>query len=246
MRAFRVNNRNFMKFKCFLVWSIVFIWSSYTYASSPSSYTKAKHIVYQLFRNHPATLYCNCKYNNEHQTDLKSCHMDNAIDSKRAHVIEIEHMVPTDTFGHQLTCWQNSICERHGNHYKGRKCCEKLDFRFRHMESELYNLWPAVGLVNIARSNYSYGIVDTDEKFYGCSFKINRITHEVEPSDKAKGIVARATLFMSDKYKISLSDDKRQLYLQWHKKYPPTSWEKEWASQVALIEGYNNPYILNR
>lgn len=224
---------------------LLLVYSEVLFASAPQSFPQAKYIVYQVFSRYPRTLYCGCSYDSKHQVDLKSCHMESVIDKKRAHIVEIEHIVPTDTFGHQLTCWQNSICEHHGRHYKGRKCCEKLDFRFRHMESELYNLWPAVGLVNIARSNYSYGIVDSDEKFYGCNFKINRITHEVEPSDKAKGIVARATLFMSDKYQIPLSDDKRQLYLQWHKKYPPTIWEKEWASRVALIEGYNNSYILN-
>lgn len=147
-------------------------------------------------------------------------------------------------FGHNLSCWQNNICEHHGKHYKGRRCCEKLDPRFKQIESELYNLWPAVGLVNIARSNYSYGLIDSKEKFYGCDFKINKFTHEVEPSNEAKGIVARATLFMYDKYDIPLNDEKRQLYLRWHKQYPPSSWEKSWATQIFKIEGYSNPYIL--
>lgn len=214
-------------------------------ASPPHSFPKAKSIVYKIFSKHPQTLYCNCRFDSKHQIDLHSCHMESVINKKRAHIAEIEHILAADMFGHNLSCWQNSICEHHGKTYKGRKCCEKMDGKFRQIESELYNLWPAVGLVNIARSNYSYGMVDSDEKFYGCDFKINRITHEVEPSDTAKGIVARATLFMSNKYQIPLSDDKRQLYLQWHKKYPPTIWGKEWASQIALIEGYNNSYILN-
>ena len=65
---------------------------------------------------------------------------------------------------HSLACWQNSICEHHGKPYKGRKCCEQMDGKFRQIESELYNLWPAVGLVNIARSNYSYGVVNSTDK----------------------------------------------------------------------------------
>lgn len=170
--------------------------------------------------------------------------MSTANEKKRAHVVEIEHIVAADYFGHQLTCWQNKICEHHGKHYKGRKCCEKSNYQFRHMESELYNLWPAVGLVNIARSNYSYGRVNSSDKFYGCDFRINKFLKEVEPTNKGKGIVARATLFMSDKYHIPLAESKRQLYLSWHKAFPPSKWEKEWAYKVATIEGYSNPYIL--
>ena len=145
---------------------------------------------------------------------------------------------------HQLSCWQNAICEHHGKPYRGRKCCEKSNRKFRQIESELYNLWPAVGLVNIARSNYSYAKVDSSDKFYGCNFKINKSSKEVEPSNNAKGIVARATLFMSDKYHIPLTESKRQLYSSWNKSFPPSKWEKEWALKVATIEGYSNPYIL--
>ena len=231
-----------MKILLFLLGLLLY--STVSSASPPRSFIQAKHIVYQIFSSHPKTLYCGCRFNSNHQVDLDSCHMNSAIEKKRAHKVEIEHMATADVIGHSLACWQNSICEHHGKRYKGRKCCERMDDRFQKMESELYNLWPAVGLVNIARSNYSYGVVSNGEKFYGCDFKINKSTHEVEPSNKAKGIVARATLFMSYKYHIPLDDDKRVLYLQWHKQYPPSKWEKKWASQIAEIEGYRNPLII--
>ncbi len=213
-------------------------------ALKPDSFPQAKSVVYQIFSSHPKTLYCGCRFDSSHQVDLNSCHMNSAIDKKRAHKVEIEHMATADVIGHNLSCWQNSICEHHGKPYKGRKCCEQMDGKFRQIESELYNLWPAVGLVNIARSNYSYGVVNSTDKFYGCDFKINRASKEVEPANKVKGIVARATLFMSDKYHIPLSENKRQLYLSWNKSFPPSKWENEWALKVATIEGYSNPYIL--
>ena len=213
-------------------------------ASAPRSFAQAKQIVYQIFSSHPKTLYCGCRFDSKHQVDLDSCHMNSLIDKKRAHKVEIEHMATADVIGHSLACWQNSICEHHGKPYKGRKCCEHMDGKFRQIESELYNLWPAVGLVNIARSNYSYGVVNSTDKFYGCNFKINRASKEVEPANKVKGIVARATLFMSDKYHVPLVENKRQLYLSWNKAFRPSKWEKEWALKVAEIEGYSNPYIL--
>lgn len=169
--------------------------------------------------------------------------MDAATNIKRANITEIEHILPAENFGHQLACWKKTICKDHGNQYKGRRCCEKSDHIFQSMEAELYNLWPAVGLVNGARSNYSYGVVTSSNKYYGCNFKINRITREIEPSNKTKGIVARATLFMVDKYHIPLLEEKRQLYLSWNKQYPPSKWEKVWASEIAAIEGYQNKFI---
>jgi deoxyribonuclease-1 len=214
------------------------------YAAPPHSFPEAKRVVCQLFSKHPKTLYCGCRYNAAHEINLSSCHMSTANEKKRAHIVEIEHIVAADTLGHQLSCWKTAICEHHGKHYKGRKCCEKSNYQFREMESELYNLWPAVGLVNIARSNFSYGVVASDDKFYGCDFKINKASKEVEPANKVKGIVARATLFISDKYDIPLAENKRQLYLSWNKAFPPSKWEKEWALKVASIEGYSNPYIL--
>ena len=213
-------------------------------AVKPGSFSQAKHVVYQIFSNHSKTLYCGCDYNSAYQVDLNSCHMNAASYKNRAHIVEIEHIYPMDAVGHNMVCWQTAICEHHGKHYKGRKCCEKSDYHFRQMESELYNLWPAVGLVNIARSNYLYAEVDSTDKFYGCDFKINKSSKEVEPTNKVKGIVARATLFMSDKYQIPLVENKRQLYLSWNKAFPPSKWEKEWALKVATIEGYSNPYIL--
>ena len=217
---------------------IVSIMCGNVLALKPDSFSQAKSVVYQIFSSHPKTLYCSCRFDSKHQVDLDSCHMNSAIEKKRAHKVEIEHIVAADMFGHNLVCWQKNVCGHHGKSYKGRKCCEKMDDRFQKMESELYNLWPAVGLVNIARSNYSYGVVNSTEKFYGCNFKINKASKEVEPANKAKGIVARATLFMSDKYHIPLSKNKQQLYLSWNKSFPPSKWEKEWALKVSTIEGY--------
>ena len=49
---------------------------------------------------------------------------------------------------------------------------------------------------------------------------------------------------MAEKYNIELSVSQKKLFEVWNKQSPPTDWEKEWAAQVAKIEGYSNPYIL--
>lgn len=146
-------------------------------------------------------------------------------------------------FGRQFDCWNKPLCEKKGRCYKGRACCEKIDAQFRHVESELYNLWPVVGLVNQARSNYHFVALLNKAGFYGCGLKFDTLTHKAEPPNHAKGIIARAYLFMAFFYGITLDAGEYELFLMWHKAYPPSAWEITWATDVAAIEGYSNPYI---
>jgi deoxyribonuclease-1 len=150
--------------------------------------------------------------------------------------------MPAENFGHHFKCWREKICsKKSGKKYRGRKCCEKTDKNFKRAESELYNLWPSVGLVNAARSNYRYSEISSSKKFYGCNFKVQN--RKVEPSDKVKGLVARANLFMSEKYNIKLSKSQKSLFDAWNKKFPPSKREINWAKRVEKVEGYPNPYI---
>ncbi|WP_058532951.1 endonuclease [Legionella saoudiensis] len=213
------------------------------WADSPSSFAQSKKIVQQLFQNHPQTIYCGCTFQNK-TVNLDSCGMGEAEIKKRAHRIEVEHVMAVEHFSQHFACWRTPMCtDSHGKAFKGRKCCEKVDAQFRHVEAELYNLWPEVGLINQARSNYRFGIVPTQDNYFGCAIKIDKSTRRVEPADAAKGVVARAYLFMSEHYHLSLSKQQEQLFLAWNKQFPPTSWEYQWAKQVAQIEGYSNPYI---
>ena len=170
--------------------------------------------------------------------------MQSASSIKRARRVEWEHMMPAENFGNHFPCWREPLCtKKNGKQYKGRACCERIDPEFRHAEAELYNLWPAVGLVNQARSNYRYSPVQPNTLFYGCSISIDKSARKVEPADSVKGIVARANLFMAQHYAIRLSDQQQQLFTAWSKQFPPSVWEKEWAAHVAQTEGYTNPYI---
>ncbi len=110
-------------------------------------------------------------------------------------------------------------------------------------EAELYNLWPAEGIINLVRSNYHYSKTDKNLNYYGCRFSVDKENHLVEPDDSVKGLVARANLFMKKKYHIKLSSQQHKLFTEWNKKFPPMDWEKVWARKVAEIEGYDNPFI---
>lgn len=213
-------------------------------AEPPNNFSKAKKLAGKIFKENPKTLYCGCRYDSQKHIDLKSCHMQQALKIKRAHRLEWEHMMPAENFGRQFRCWREKICkDKKGRAYKGRKCCKKIDANFKRAEAELYNLWPAVGIINQKRSNYRYSPMQGTHDTYGCNFLADSKQRKAEPSDESKGLVARANLFMADKYNIRLSKSQRKLFEAWNKQFPPSKWERQWASQVAYNEGYDNPYI---
>lgn len=216
------------------------------FAEPPHSFQQAKRLATTLFAEHRLTLYCHCSFDANKHIDLASCQMQEAADKQRASRVEFEHMLPAEHFGQQFPCWREALCENKGKLYKGRRCCAKIDARFKQAEAELYNLWPAEGLVNQARSNYRYGEVSDKTLFYGCSIAIDKKARKAEPDDAIKGLVARANLFMADRYSIKLSRSQRQLLDAWDRLYPPDDWEMAWAMKVAAIEGYENPYITQR
>ena len=57
-------------------------------------------------------------------------------------------VISAESFGRQFKCWREKLCisSKTGEPYLGRKCCRKISPEFR--EAEIYNLWPAVDLVN--------------------------------------------------------------------------------------------------
>ena len=169
------------------------------YAEPPHSFPQAKRLANALFAEHRITLYCHCVFDAENHIDLASCHMQEAANKKRANRVEIEHLFPAENIGRQFPCWREALCESKGKPYKGRRCCAKMDARFKQAEAELYNLWPAEGIINQARSNYRYGEVTVKTGFYGCSITIDKKERKAEPDDRIKGLVARANLFMADK-----------------------------------------------
>ena len=217
---------------------------SIVYADPPRNFELAKKIAQTIFASHPKTLYCGCDYDSNKNISLASCNMESAEGHSRAHRMEWEHIVPASVLGTGHECWTENICTKtNGEKYHGRKCCEKVDNEFRIAEAELYNLWPANGLINQLRENYHYAALPFTDYAYGCNFIVDPIHQLVEPNNHSKGTVARASLFVYEKNHIELAQDQKELFTEWDLFFPPEPWEIEWAKQVADIEGYANPYI---
>lgn len=212
-------------------------------AAPPATFTEAKVVAKQkvYFDQTNSTqgeLYCGCHWTwtgkSGGRIDFASCGYQTRSQQNRAERVEWEHIVPAWIFGHQRQCWQNG----------GRKHCVADDPVFRAMEADLYNLYPSVGEVNGDRSNFQYGMVAGAGSQYGqCKTKVDFAGRAAEPRDEVKGLTARVTFYMYDRYNLSMSRQQQQLLMAWDKQFPVTSWEKERDNRIATVMGHHNPFV---
>lgn len=212
-------------------------------SAPPSNFTDAKVIAKQKIYLDQASssmgeLYCGCKWTwvgkSGGRIDAESCGLQARKQENRAERTEWEHIVPAWTFGHQRQCWQNG----------GREHCVKDDPVFRVMEADLFNLYPSVGEVNGDRSNFNYGMAAGVAPQYGqCKTKVDFDQRAAEPRDEVKGLVARTTFYMFDRYKLSMSRQQQQLLMAWDKQFPATAWELERDKRITAVMGHSNPFV---
>ena len=172
-----------------------------------------------------------------------SCGYKPRKNKKRGETIEWEHIMPAYRFASGLQCWNEKICvDKNGKSYKGRKCCEKVDKKFRIMQADMYNLVPSVGELNGDRSNYSYGIIDGEARLYGeCDFEVSG--KKAEPKEDIRGDIARTYFYMEETYNIELTNEERQLFIMWDKMDNISQWEKIRAKRIKEIQGNENKFI---
>ncbi len=198
----------------------------------------AKRIMPSIMKQleKPSTLYCGCPLifsKNRYTPDLKACGYQVRKNAKRAARIEAEHIMPAWEFGHQLKCWQEA----------GRKKCEADDQKFRMIEGDLHNLYPAVGEVNGDRSNFRYSEWNAQGMYGQCEMAIDFKARRAQPPKRARGLISRSYLYMAHKWDIKLSPAQRKLYESWNKIYPPTKDECKWNNLVKKTQGDDNTFI---
>jgi deoxyribonuclease-1 len=213
------------------------------FANPPSTFSEAKVIAKQKIYLDQANssmgeLYCGCKWTwvgkSGGRIDAQSCGLKARSQETRAERTEWEHIVPAWTFGNQRQCWKNG----------GREHCVDDDPVFRAMEADLFNLYPSVGEVNGDRSNFNYGMATGVAPQYGqCKTRVDFNQRAAEPRDEVKGLVARTTFYMFDRYKLNMSGQQQQLLMAWDKQYPVSPWEKERDRRITAIMGHSNPFV---
>lgn len=221
----------------------------------PQNFDQAKKFMYTYVyldgENHK-TSYCGCDINHKSygkwkgvKPDINSCGLKVRKEGNRyrAERIEAEHIVPASLIG-----LKNNCMLRNSKNSKKRDLCDRTDKEFSVPYTDLHNLTPITGEVNVDRSNFPFREVPNSNTVgsYGqCDFAVNFKERISMPPQRAKGQVARAYLYMSDRYRIQLSKSDRATYMKWHKENPPSAWDIEKNKRVKQIQGNSNPYIQN-
>ncbi|MNU56270.1 Endonuclease-1 precursor [compost metagenome] len=79
---------------------------------------------------------------------------------------------------------------------------------------------------------------------YGqCMTRVDFDQRAAEPRNEVKGLVARTTFYMFDRYNLTMSRQQQQLLMAWDKQYPVSSWEEERDRRIAGVMGYCNPFV---
>ncbi|MWP62918.1 endonuclease [Gilliamella sp. Pas-s25] len=154
----------------------------------------------------------------------------------RAECIESKHVMSAKNFGRHLTCWQGGR----------RKVCKK-DATFNQIEGDMHNLQPAIGEVNGDRSNYRYSLFTKEFNQYR-QFKsaMDFKAHVFQPRNENRGMIARAYLYMSDKYKINLSNQEKKLMMAWNTMYAPENFECKRNAHIAKVQDNDNKFVTGR
>ena len=128
--------------------------------------------------------------------------------------------------------------------FKGRKCVEKVNREYRLMQSDMYNLYPAIGAVNALRQNYNFQMLPGEEPDFGsCGMKI--ADRRAEPPIRARGQIARTYKYMADAYapRYRMSRQQAQLMDAWDRMYPVDAWECTRAKRIENLQGNENPFV---
>lgn len=216
---------------------------------SITSFSKAKKLLQkEVYNDHRETVYCAAEFDSKKNIIIPTGFTTNKH-KKRAKRIEWEHIVPAENFGRTFNEWRNGHPEcvsKKGKSFKGRKCASKMNKEYRLMQSDMYNLFPAIGSVNAMRSNYNFvAQVESKSGFGSCDMRISN--RKVDPPTGAKGRIARTYLYMDSTYKrYSMSKSQKQLMNAWDRMYPVSAWECKRAKRIEEIQMNSNSIMIQR
>jgi len=75
-------------------------------------------------------------------------------------------LIKDQNFGRQFSCWREGVTSK-GKHYKGRRCCTKVNKKYRIMQADMHNLFPAIGELNADRKNFKFDFELSSQGQYG-------------------------------------------------------------------------------
>ncbi len=211
--------------------------------AAPDNFSEAKrllrqHVYQDQNRSEAGDFYCGCKWQwvgkSGGKMELSGCGLQTNKHVDRSARLEWEHVLPISAVGQQRQCWRSG----------GRDNCQRTDPVFNMMEADMHNLVPSVGSLNALRSNISYGMASGASLPLGaCTTKVSTSYRVVEPRNEVKGMAARITFYMADRYSIRLSEKQQQVLIAWDRSYPVSALERERDRRIAYAMGHHNPFV---
>jgi deoxyribonuclease-1 len=80
----------------------------------------------------------------------------------------------------------------------------------------------------------------------GCDMEIDTRARRVEPRPAVRGDIARAMLYMSDRYGLKLYRRQREILERWNRQDPPDDAERARNRRIKRVQGWGNPWIERR
>jgi deoxyribonuclease-1 len=143
----------------------------------------------------------------------------------------IEHVYPMSWVARALRCGD-------------RNACRRGSARFNEIESDMHNLYPADKAINQARGSYPFRELPGEDWMRpDCDIEIDHRGRAVEPRPAVRGDIARAMLYMSDRYDLEIFRRQRRLLEQWHRDDPPDEAERRRNDLIEAVQGRRNPWI---
>ena len=213
------------------------------------SFSQAKKYLREIYADHRETIYCGAKFNADSSVILP-VGFETPKYKNKVHKIQWEHVVPAENFGRTFSEWRegHSKCiNSKGEAFKGRKCAQKTNYEFNLMLADMHNLFPAIGSVNMMRSNFNFTQLpeNTPNTFGSCAMKIDG--KKVEPPAASRGVIARTYFYMEQEYpRFKISKQMKQLLTVWDKQHPVTEWECIRAKRIEKIQGNPNKIVDER
>lgn len=219
-----------MKRIVWLLWALLLVLPAQGRAAGNmqhESFAKAKRLLEQeVYYDHRQTLYCGAFFDAHKQVELLQGFTTDKH-QKRSARVEWEHVVPAENFGRAFSEWRegHALCvDRKGKTFRGRACAEK---------------------VNAVRSNKNFQMLGpgVPSAFGSCPMKVSG--NKVESPERARGQIARSSLYMADSYAehYRLSRQQRQLMQAWARQYPVDAWECRRASRIERLQGNENRFV---
>ncbi len=137
---------------------------------------------------------------------------------------------------------------------KGLRCgdrnqCRRSSDRFRFIESDMHNMFPALSEVNKIRSAMSFSTIKGEkhlklDSVSNCDFEVDFRKRRVEPRPAARGEIARAMLYMDDTYsELELFKRQREMLIKWHQADRPSNLEKKRNDVIERLQGTRNRWV---